>query len=537
MSDLIFKSLKGESFMNYKKSNLLYVLCTLCLMAGCTDLVTTVEDGIGRETVDGGSVPITDPAAALTGTYSQLNAFGDQANMYALMEHTSDEMMGPTRGTDWSDFGVWRQLHAHTWDPSHGQILTAWNQLNSGVFRASQVINAPGADAQTIAEARFLRAFFMFYVMDFYGQVPFREPDASVDDVPSVKDRGEAFDFIVQDLTAARGNLPSLGSGEDAGRATQEAVDFLLAKLYLNKAVYTQSTPSNPTDGPYQFSNADMDEVIARVGNLENNPYLEITPEYWDNFHWENTTRSTELIFVIPNQEGNTRASVFNRYYMTLHYNQTPSGWNGFTTLADFYNTFTDDNDSRKRAYVQEMSDATGLNAGFLVGQQYGGYTGPGSPVNPLTDRGGNPLVFTPDVDLFYSNERMGIRAIKYLVKPDQTDNPGTDHIFFRYANALLMKAEAHLRKGETGPALTIINNIRQLRGAAALSSLDEQVMLDERGRELYWEGWRRHDQVRFGTYTGEWDQKPASAPHRVMFPVPQRALDTNPNLVQIQGY
>lgn len=520
-----------------KKANLLYLLFAGILIAGCTDLTTTVEDGIGREDVTGGAAPITDPLAALTGTYSQINAFADQANMYAMMEHTSDEMMGPTRGTDWSDFGVWRQLHAHTWDPSHGQLLNAWNQLNSGIFRSSQVINASGADPVTIAEARFLRAFFMFYVVDFYGQVPFREPDSAPNDVPSVKDRAEAFNFIVDDLLAARPDLPTLTSGAVAGRATQEAADFLLAKLHLNKAVYTQSTPSNPSAGPYQFENADMDEVIARVDNLQNNSYLDITPNYWDNFHWENSSRSSELVFVISNQDGSPRASVFNRYYMTLHYNQTPSGWNGFTTLADFYNTFSDDNDARKSAYIPEMSNATGLNAGFLVGQQYGGYTGPDSPINPLEDRGGNPLVFTPDVDLFYSNERMGIRAIKYLVNPDQTDNVGTDYILFRYADALLMKAEAHLRKGETGPALDILNNIRQARGASALSSIDEQVMLEERGRELYWEGWRRQDQIRFGTFTDAWEQKPASGDHRVMFPVPQRALDTNPNLIQIQGY
>lgn len=512
------------------KRDLFFLFVVMIFVAACTDLTTTVRDGIGLEDVEAGVSPITDAGAALTGVYSQLNAFADQANMYAMMEHTSDEMMGPTRGTDWSDFGVWRQLHAHTWDPSHAQILNAWNQLNSGIFRSSQVIDAPAASETQVAEARFLRAFFMFYVMDFFGQVPFREPDAGPQDTPDVKSRAEAFDFIVDDLLAARPFLSNIATGSDAGRASQESVDFLLAKLYLNRAVYTQSTADNPSDGPYQFDSGDMDEVIARVQNLIDNSYLELTDYYYDNFHWENTTRSSELVFTIPNEEGSPRASVFNRYYMTLHYNQTPSGWNGFTTLADFYNRFSED-DVRRGDVVPDMTDEVGYNAGFLAGQQYDGEG------NPLSDRGGNPLVFTPEVDLFYSDERMGIRAIKYLVNADHLDTPGTDFILFRFADALLMKAEAHYRNGNQTRALELVNELREARDVAPLGSISEQVLLDERGFELYWEGWRRNDQVRFATFTDAWDQKPESDPHRVMFPVPQRALDTNPNLVQISGY
>ena len=137
-----------------------------------------------------------------------------------------------------------------------------------------------------------------------------------------------------------------------------------------------------------------------------------------------------------------------------------------------------------------------------------------------------------------YSNERMGLRVIKYLVRPDaQRDQPGTDFIFFRFADALLMKAEAHFRKGDAGTALTIVNQIRTNRGASTLGSLTEQDLLNERGRELYWEGWRRQDLIRFGVFTQAWEAKPASGAYRVMFPIPQRALDTNPNLVQTKGY
>jgi hypothetical protein len=511
----------------------LYLLAGL-VVAACTDLATTVEDGIGEEVVEGTPPPISDPTAALIGVYNQLRELRGVANTFALMGHTTDEMMGPTRGTDWSDFGVWRQLHAHTWDPSHGQVLGSWNQLNAGIFRATQVVDAPASTAQQVAEARFLRAFFAFYVMDLFGQVPFRPSDAPTTAIPDVMDRTEAFAFIITDLRAARPQLPNLTSGIDAGAASQQAVDFLLARLYLNRAVYTTSTPASPSAGPYTFANQDMDSVIVRVQAIIDNPYTDLTA-YWDNFHWDNTTRSNELVFVKRETAGT--GGNFTTFWWTLHYNNSPSGCcNGFVTLGAFYDLF-ETADVRRHAYVPDMTPQTGIWAGILEGQQYDTYTDSVTPVGPLTDRGGNPLVFTREVDLFYSNERMGLRVIKYLIKPDQFNEPGTDFIFFRYADALLMKAEAHFRKGEVAQALTIVNQIRTNRGASLLTSITEQDILAERGRELYWEGWRRHDLVRFGAFTQAWEAKPASGAHRVMFPIPQRALDTNPNLVQIAGY
>ncbi len=519
------------------KACLLYLLAGL-VVAACTDLSTKVEDAIGEDVSGGTTPPIADPAAALTGVYTQLRTFRGVTNAFALMEHTTDEMMGPTRGTDWSDFGVWRQLHAHTWDPSHGQVLGTWNDLNAGIFRATQVVDAPTSTARQVAEARFLRAFFAFYVMDLFGQVPFRPADAAPAAIPAVMNRPEAFDFIVQDLRAARPQLPNLTSGADAGTASQEAVDFLLARLYLNRAVYTTSTPASPSAGPYTFASADMDTVIARVQAIIDNPYTDLSP-FWDNFHWDNTIRSKELVFVKAEAAGT--GGNFTTFWWTLHYNDSPSGCcNGFVTLGAFYDLF-ETADVRRTAYIPDMTPTTGIKAGILEGQQYKTYADSNTPVGPLTDRGGNPLIFTRQVDLLYSNERMGLRVVKYLIKPVTFNDAGTDWVFFRYADALLMKAEAHFRKGETGPALTIVNQIRATdpnnRGATPLASITEQDILNERGRELYWEGWRRQDLIRFGVFTQAWEAKPASGVFRVMFPIPQRALDTNPNLVQTQGY
>ncbi len=509
------------------KTSIALLVALLLGTVGCTDLEDEVLD---RPTQSSGGSNL-DPTTLLNGVYGQLNPLVSQENVYAMLEHPSDEMMGPTRGTDWDDFGTWRRLHQHTWDPTHNQVTNAWDVLNTGVFRATEVIAAAGDNAANVrikAEAQFLRAFFMFYIVDLYGQAPFREASDGFDVDPRVLTRSEATDFIIQDLNSA---LPNLKSGTP-GTATKEAANFLLAKVYLNKAVYMQD-PNQPA-GPFTFAPADMNKVIEHTNAIINAGQYQLEPqgEYFDNFHWDNTTKSKELIFVIQQERGAPVADVRSRYYMTLHYNQTPSGWNGFTTLADFYNSF-EAQDERRGGPYPGMTEQLGYNAGFLFGQQFG----PNNRV--LQDRGGNPLAFDSTVNILYSGERDGIRVIKYLPEPGNTDQGGHDYVFFRYADVLLMQAEAMLRGGTGGSsAAQLVNQLRAARGAAVLPAVTIANILAERGRELYWEGWRRNDQIRFGTFLNPMEEKPQpTPPYRVVFPIPQRALDTNPNLKQNFGY
>ncbi len=168
-----------------------------------------------------------------------------------------------------------------------------------------------------------------------------------------------------------------------------------------------------------------------------------------------------------------------------------------------------------------------------------------GNPVVNLTDRSGNPLIFTPDVSLFFSTESKGIRTNKYPLDPSTIGGGGwssaNDFVFFRYADARLMKAEAILRGGSpTGgeTALSIVNSIRTLRGASALTSVDLPTLLAERGRELYLEAVRRMDMVRFGVFNAPVGQRStASDASRCVYPIPTVALSSNPNLKQNFGY
>lgn len=512
------------------------IFIALCV-ASCTKLDVKLKAPNAEATQSAGGAP---QASDLSKVYEQLNQLLGQSNSYAMDEHTTDELMGPTRGTDWDDFGTWRKLHLHTWDASHNQINDTWNGLNGALFQTTLLAESTSASPADVAAARFLRAYFSYIVCDLYGQVQHRPATAAADVIPDVFTRSEATDFIISELEAIIPVLPAY-NGTNRDVATKEAAEFLLAKTYLNKAVFKQD-PTQPA-GPFTFDAADMNKVISLVDAIAANPNLSISNNYWDNFSWENSTKSTENIFVRPHSGGiNVQWSTCEGF----HYNQAPSGWNGFTTLSDFYNSF-DNNDVRKGIALPGYTDQMGSDVGFLVGQVKGPQGGHvGNPIVDLKDRSGNPLIFTPYVSLFFSTEAMGIRIVKYPLDPSTINSTGggssaNDYVFFRLSDALLMKAEAILRGGApTGgqTALSIVNSIREKRGVGDLTSIDLPTLLAERGRELYLEGWRRNDMIRFGVFSDPVGQRPtASDPSRVVFPIPNIALSSNPNLKQNFGY
>lgn len=483
----------------------------LFLVASCTDLKVKETDSILLDSGDGTFVA-GDPTTLLSSAYKDLSAFTAQDGIYALYDHTSDEMIPPTRGTDWGDNGVWRSLHLHAWDATHAYVLSSWNQLNSRSYKCNQIL-ASNPSAQQAAEAKFLRAFYRYFVMDLYGQVPDRGVNDGVKVNPKVYTRSEAFDIIVKDLEEALPVLPVLGPSATNVTASKAAANAMLARLYLNKAVYKAARP----EGPYTFDVADMNKVIGYCDAVAADGYS-LETEYFTNF---STSATKEMIFA------SVDGSPQNRWFMTLHYDNDPSGWNGFATLADFYAKF-EANDQRIGNYPPPNgSKFSGIGRGFLLGQQY---KDDGTAIT--NTRNQKPLAFTKDCPLSGASSEKGIRVIKY-----HPSNAGK-YIFLRYGDVFLMKAEATFRGGTANKsALDQVNELRAIRGATPLAALDAAKMLDERGRELYWEGLRRIDQVRFGTWASTWQDKANTEAFRAVYPVPQSALDSNPNLKQNTGY
>lgn len=495
------------------KIKFLMLLFVTVLGFACTKLE---QNQRGALNIESGAV---NPAGLLQSAYESLNnPIQDQSRFWAASEHTTDEGVGPTRGPDWDDNGVWRVLHSHSWNADHGFLRDTYRELLQTQFAASSVLEK-SPSAQQAAEARFLRAFSMWAVLDGWDQVPFRSDLKDLKKLPETKKGAAAADFIIGELNAIINDLPA----SSIIKANKNAARFLLMKLYLNKGVYANRAA--PT-----FAAADMAQVSSLADQITG---FSLTPNYYDNFSPDNSAKSREIIWALENSNGVRGGNNQSRWYCTLHYNQRPSGWNGFTTLSDFYDKF-EATDKRRGDTYTGVTNVSGLRVGLLVGQQFD------QNGVALKDRSGAPLAFTRDVKLKETGTNLevtGIRVIKYppdYVKEFPAEN---EYVVFRYADVLLMKAEALLRTGNAAGGLAIVNPIRTLRGATPLATLTETNLLDERGRELYWEGWRRNDLIRFGKFLAAWQEKPASTAERLLFAIPNEQLAVNPNLTQNPGY
>lgn len=510
------------------------------LQATSCSLATTTKD----PNFVPASVDNAPEATSIKKVYQSLFFLTDPANIFAVNEYSGDIAVAPTRGTDWYDGGVWQQYALKTWGPSHVQNRDTWNSINAALYQSTVI--AETTTGQTRSEGKFIRALVTYLCCDLFGQVQHRPATAAVSDLPDVFTRSQATDDVISELEAALPNLPSY-NGTNSGTATKEAAKFLLARIYLNKAVYKQE-PTTP-EGPFVFSAEDMNKVIKLCDEIDNNAMLGYSANYWDNFKWDNSTASKENIFVCSASNGANLTSIV---LYSLHYYMTPSAWGGVVILPAFYDSF-EDKDVRKNYRIPGYSEYIGYNAGFIIGQAYapkgpssgGNKAGPGIPIVPINDRSGKPLVFIRDFSLFASSEERGIRYCKYplSISNCNTNNGwGNENDFpvFRYADMRLMKAEAILRGGtSTESALAIVNELRLDRKASLLSSIDLETLLAERGRELYLEGWRRPDLVRFGKFTIPYlpEQKARVDGTRVILPIPDVALISNPKLKQNIGY
>jgi starch-binding outer membrane protein, SusD/RagB family len=521
-----------------RKLFIMLILFSVVLLS-CTKLETKLQDEQQAGTGTGSSTANT--ASLLSGLYQSMQGpFQDQTRTYCLWEMTTDALIGPTRGPDWDDNGVWRVLHAQKYDGENLRIVEEFKDLSSINYAATDLLRY-SPTTQQAAEARFIRAFVDMMILDGWGQVTYRDPGESVITPSRVRVGAEALDFIIAELNAILPNLPT----GTATVANKNAARALLMKCYLNKGVWKDNASRlTPT-----FAAADMNQVISLADQIIAGSYT-FTSNYFDNFAPNNGTIGTENIWTAENKGGVQAGNLQSRWRSGTHYNQNPGGWNGFATLSDFYNKFEATDKRRGANYPSAGAPANPgnrINVGFLVGQQY-------NPVTdaPLKDRTGAPLSFTTTVkaiEVGTNLEVTGIRAFKYPIDYVNTGggNIDNDYVYFRLADVLLMKAEAILRGGTGTVAgaygstpLALVNYIRthSSRGATALASVSLDQLLDERGRELYLESWRRQDMVRFSKYLAPFQEKNYQSDNKyVLFPIPNRFLAVNPNLKQNPGY
>ncbi|MFL5510004.1 MAG: RagB/SusD family nutrient uptake outer membrane protein, partial [Gemmatimonadaceae bacterium] len=404
-------------------------------------------------------------------------------------------------------------------------INSAWTNLFIGVARANVVLSGIEnvsftSKATVTAELRTLRAFYYFLLMDLFGGVPI-VTDPAIETRPQ-NTRAEVFAFIESELKAARPDLPAKWSQDMNGRVTQGAVDAMLASLYLNAQVFTgtvSATGLQPGTQRWQDAYNAANAVITS-GNYS------LATNWRQNFTADNNL-TPEIIFAV--KYVNVTDIGLNFLMRALHYNQysgAEAPWNGFSTLAETYAAF-DPNDQRRLI--------------FLAGPQVNLATG-----QPAVDRQNNPLVFDPNIpDVTAAAEGAGVRIDKWPLDPNHVNrNNGNDYAWFRLGEMYLIRAEAANELGNLAQATADINLLRARVFsppkpiAPATQAAMRTAILNERLYEMTAEGKRRQDLIRMNKFTqGTWYAKTAFDPWKILFPIPQTQIETNPLLKQNPGY
>jgi hypothetical protein len=428
-------------------------------------------------------------------------------------------------------------------------------------------------------------------MLDGWGLVFRKETSSEISEVI----RGQvAIDYIKSELESVVNAMPTYGG---PGRLSQGAVWALLARLHLNLAVYR-----DPYGTP-EFKKEDMDKVIEYTDKILNSGKYTLSPEYFELFNDANNS-NPEIIWGLDqrgvlNREHSRWAywSIAGSQWGRLEF-PSSDGTDGPAITSDFYRTWvnaygTTDPAADARFYQHNivvpaaLADLTGksplndednyicvspenfeMNRGIIRGTPWGPRKNSAGafitcdggyriyPVKQIKGNGPDRNVGYVDHNeiVDFTNEgrlhKTGYRVAKYQfsrTSPNANNFSAVDLIMIRLGEVYLMRAEAKLRNGDNAGALADVNALRAGRTARpaqippALQSINLKSMLDERGFELYWEGFRRTDQIRFGTYEDAWTEKTNSDPKMRLFPIPQSAIDGASNipgyLVQNDGY
>lgn len=491
------------------------IIILILAIVGTTFYSCTKLDEIYYDKIPGHLYPENDAQIAnlSVDAYKRLQILIDDNGWWFLaQEMTSDEFCCPVRGSDWFDGGKWLYLHTHQWTNDIDAVNTMWSAFWEGITSCNQIIDMLNTleDSEAIhrkkAEVEVVRSFYYYLLLDNYGDAPYlTTANLPSDFLPTKISRKAIFDSVT---TTVANNIKYLKDIDNKYMATRYMAYALLAKLYLNAEVYT-GVPQWEKAGLY------CDSVMAGPYSLE--------ADFLAPFK-TNNQNSSEIIFSIPFDENTAHG--FRLHMRSLHYQSNltfdmPVGpWNGLCAVYDFYQTY-EDNDARKSGY-------------FMTGQQYS-HDGK-IIIESITNE---PLVIDPFVPAINMQEgnftpkqirTTGARVLKYEIKLGAKENLSNDFPLFRLSDIYLMKAETEIRLGRSGDQW--INPIRRRAGVAEWNGATLQQLLDERGRELWVEGHRRQDQIRFGKWESAWWEKPATTPERRTFPIPKWATDSNPNLL-----
>ena len=433
---------------------------------------------------------------------------------------------------------------------SNGVVLNMFNRLYIQIAQCNNfLIQTEGKDDEESltqrAEVRFIRALDYYYLIDLYGNVPFVDENTGIGTyVPERITRANLYTYIEKELKEIEPQMKAPRANV-YGRADQAAVWMLLSRLYLNAEVYTGDPQWNA--------------CIQECDDIINSGKYSLDINYSDPFKAHNEN-SLENILVIPYDE--IFATGFNYHLAALHganqktYDLVGSPWGAgaYKGIPQFIDTY-DPDDER-------------LNATWLGGPQY---ASDGTPLTGSYDLMGQPLIFVNKMpNGIFTGEAEGYRWLKYEVELEARSELNNDLVLFRLTQVHMMKAECLLRTGKADQAASIVSMVRkrafkehpekaivsgaqlQEKSCYKYGTVENYVLTsqnqvypekfgrfyDELGWEFAGESYRRRDMIRFGHFTkAKWLSHEPNGDYKTVFPLPQKVVDTNPNLEQNPNY
>ena len=513
----------------------------------------------------------------------------DGGSVHTFQEFSSDASMIPGRQGDWVDGGAWQNIFLHNFESSVSKYNDVWNNLyrviglaNSSIDRLNKYLDEHPEYAEYVYELRALRAVYYYYVMDLFGQVPLVVSSQVSANEVAQSNRSDVFKFVTSELAECIPHLSdskSQNEGEYYGRITKAVAYMCMAKCAINAPVYTidDTTPTSysafvGTDKSGKATaSEEQGKTVSEMGKninitldgktrnaWETAAYCadqiaslgyRLQPSYADNFIVANQN-SVENIWTRPNDCVNYKIEDYN-IVRTLHYNHGGAigyqGWNGACS-------------SKQQMLVYGYGTANPdprLKLNFYTDKDYMEETGK-AVEDGATDK---PLEYMPlavKVDFTAADDPHAMKCSGARMKKYEFDKSTTqqysfnnDLVIWRYADALLLKAEAEYRMGNKAEALTIVNEVRGRVDATPRTELTLNDILDERMLELAWEGVRRQDQIRFCTFTeptadrfkgvthnaSAGDYNDDTQGYTMVYPIPYAVLNLNKKLGQNPGY
>lgn len=493
-------------------------------------------------------------AVAANAYYAMRGPIGRYYNTAQTL--TTDEAMSKSYNKgDWYDNGGYSHLALHMWSADNGFCTLYWNDVSSGITKCNQLIRDLGGDDTDVAMGlRAVRAYYHWVLMDSYGAVPILNHVLEENEALDRSPRADVARFIESELLAVIDRLPDQVNITTYGKPTKWMAYALLAKLYLNWSVYTCGDVATYTPAT---ANAKLEDAVRMCDAIIASDLFDLSDDFRSKFLPENGPHIKDFIYAMPFDRETQRGMTYARFW--THYNgntefygintNATGGGGIFAMTPEFVNKLNLTGDDR--------------NEQFVGGPQFVRNPSTYLPTSTPWILEGKQIVLTKVVELqaldqylsvdhtVHGGHSEGYRSIKFYMDLKTTTAQGrsqsNDVPIFRYADILLMKAEAILRgAGATGgdTPMSLMNQIREYVHAplvAADPTLDE--LLDERAREFADENWRRNDLIRFGKFEDDWGYKHIINPsakteyYRRIFPIGRGILNTNTNWTQNPGY